>query len=133
MKRRGFLGFLGGAVAAGPSMAKQAVAEVASLSIPNGLPTLPDFGFEKSVGYPVSDSGEWEVLGLAELVGLTREQHAERMRGGRVHMLDPDIQSWRSISLSAKIQIQRERTYWRDYHNRKTFLERAVAASVGKR
>lgn len=125
MKRRGFLGFLGGAAVAAPAMAQQAATELSGLALPNVMPLMrSDSDIENIASF--SSDHRWEFEELSKLIGMTKEDHAREMKGREVTYLDPDIHSWRSISLSAKIQMQRERNYWRWYHRRKGWLQSVI-------
>lgn len=126
LKRRGFLGVLGGAAVSGPAMAKQAVAQAAA-----GLDGLSLTGLGTTAGY-VSvgdavintqtgnyggveyDHGNWLLEQLSKLTGLSDEDKAERMDRVYVQNLDPDLAVNRSYSLSAKLQIQKKRNYDRE-------------------
>lgn len=88
MKRRGFLGFMGGAAAAGPSVAKAAVAEM-----PKGLgaafshnPGAPLGGLSQGIRDTASSiGGSWRIKEIASLrrvlLGdLTDEEKEQRKR-----------------------------------------------------
>lgn len=128
MKRRGFLGILGGAVVAGPAMAKQAVADLSSTYLGSvsgasglvggyGMPTMALAG--QSIGPNFAAE-------LATLIGRTAAQHREEIAKLHVHTLDPDIAEYRSMRLQAKIRMQRERDYWRNLNQQKSWLQRAA-------
>lgn len=126
MKRRGFLAFMGGAAVAGPGMAKQAATQtLADLSLAPVVGDLVPTG--DSIGGSIGGSRDWQVRELAQLVGRSAAQHAFNQSRVEVTRLDPDLASYRSISLSAKIMIQRERTYWREFERNRTWLEKAIA------
>lgn len=127
MKRRGFLGFLGGAAVAGPSMAKQAVTMSDTLlgSVSGASPLVGGgFGVVSSGSFPPDQSNF--ALQLASLLGRTAAQHREFMARQHVTALDPDISEYRAIRLQAKISMQRERDYWRGIANEKSWLQRAA-------
>lgn len=126
MKRRNFFGFAAGAAIAGPKMAKHAVAEtLGDLSL-----ALPSTGLGYGGGMPqvTSDSGsnQWAFNNLAKLVGRTAEQHAYFKRQQFVNALDPDLASYGSMSLSARIAMQRERDYERSLNGEKGYLEATI-------
>ena len=81
MKRRGFLGIIGGAVAAGPSMAKNAVAQLPSgLGIESAVLGSAGVSSASSLG-----SGDWmleEIANLRRFISgeLTDEEQEDRRR-----------------------------------------------------
>lgn len=124
MKRRGFLGMFAGAVVAGPSMAKQAAAEtLAGLNV-NALSggIASQSGEFPPYGGAVSSSGmnNWASNELAKLGLRTASQHEFYKRRMTVHMLDPDLASFRSFALHQKIRMQRERDYERSLEGQKS-------------
>lgn len=131
MKRRNFLGLLGGAAVAGPSMAKQAAANgIESLGVP-AIPFSPGVpvGGLASAG-PISQGG-WDPLhearaDLARLLGMTAAERLRLKRLQQVTTLDPDIAAMRSFSLDAKIRIQRERNVERQLENERGWIERRI-------
>lgn len=137
MKRRGFLGLMGGALAAGPSMAKEAVAGLESLAVPKGLSA----GYENTIE-PVDawqmgnstiswgddkDHGDWLRDRLKELAGITDKDKQERLARMRVYEIDPDLQANRSFSLSAKIHLQKRRDLERELANEKRSISFQLA------
>lgn len=138
MKRRGVLGLLGGALAAGPSMAKEAVAGLESLAVPKGIATQALAGIrpaadwamdtESEIGWgDEQDYGEWLRDRLKELAGLTDQDKQERLARMQVYELDADLQANRSFSLSAKIHLQKRRDLERELANEKRSLSRQLA------
>lgn len=132
MKRRGFLGLLGGAAVAGPGMAKQAISD---LSIGNVLKEagIAQGGVFSTLGDTVAGAsaaaeGDWLQRELAKVLGLTAAQHAKEMREMSVVALDPDIASYRAVALHRKISLQRERDYWRRINERRGWLEERIAS-----
>lgn len=129
MKRRGFLGFLGGAAVAGPSMAKQAVAAtIADLNVAGlvgGIPT-PDWGAPTGTMQGSYDHS-WQIARLAKLALRTAAQHEWHRRRTGVHALDPDLAGYRSFALHFKIGMQRDRNYERSLAYDKTELEAQIA------
>lgn len=118
MKRRGFLGFLGGAAVAGPSMAQHAVAQGIEAM---ALPVLPFGGPE---GYPTGgmgidasgrpyDHAEWLRDRITQVMGISEEERRDRINGWNVVSLDPDLAVNRSFSLAAKVQMQKRRNFER--------------------
>ena len=130
MKRRSFLGFLGGAAVAGPSMAKQAVAATLSdMSVAGLSGGLLQQGLAQPVGGYASSVGhlEWAATQLAKLGMRTAEQHAFHVRRQSVSTLDPDLASYRSMALHQKISIQRQRDYWRSLEHERGYLQATIA------
>lgn len=111
--RRGFFGILGGAAVGG----KKAVAEAAA-SLTSGLSALSPLGENVSYnnlprgsvfdgedeGLPKLDVSAMRIIGIPEWL---RQEWREEMEG--VTRFDPDIASMRSLSLSAKINLQMDR------------------------
>lgn len=132
MKRRGFLGFAAGAVVAGPGMAKEAAAKAAqSLALSgigqgntlNGLSNgAPTIGYAAQQSNPVLQATQ----ALAKISAMTTEQRAKRKRMMNVGAIDPDIASYRSISLSAKIDWQKERQVTAMINERRSMWQRVV-------
>lgn len=134
MKRRNFLGFLGGAAVAGPSMAKEAVAGLESLAVPGGMNAMPyvDIGSIGSAvaSYPATDEynhGDWLREQLAEVAGITEAQKRERLANMTVRQLDPDLAVNRSFSLTAKIEMQKRRDLERDLASNRRHYARELA------
>ncbi|MEQ9634617.1 MAG: hypothetical protein RLW68_00885 [Devosia marina] len=132
MKRRGFLGLMGGALAAGPSMAKEAVAGLESLSVPGAMHVAPyiDIGTTETGIYPVDEKdshGDWLRARLAEVTGTTEQQKRERLAQMTVRQLDPDLAVNRSFSLSAKVEMQKRRDLERDLAASKRYYTNELA------
>ena len=126
MKRRGFLGFIGGAAVAGPSMAKQAVTALSDTALGQvSGASVTTGGFAGQLVNLPTQQPEMAAQ-LASLVGRTMAQHREEMVKVHVHQLDPDIAEFRAVRLQSKIRMQRERDYWRHLANEKSWLQRAV-------
>lgn len=140
MKRRGFLGFLGGAAVAGPSMAKEAVLGLESLQIGGGSMGLVNQAISGGYGYatdaipmggdesPTSphDPSHWAQRELQNFLGRTAEELAEQKRSIRVQALDPDIGALRSFSLDAKVRMQRDRIFEAEQQQTKSYLQRQL-------
>lgn len=129
VKRRGFLGFLGGGIAAGPKkiaelaginldpLANGATAATADELIPGGV---HDYGRGlKSVSSASNRfSGWWEKQQLARSTALKimdPEWYREKRRqqANYVHTLDLDLAALHSVSMAGKVAIQRERNFAR--------------------
>lgn len=134
MKRRGFLGFLGGAAVAGPGMVKGAAAqgmEAMSVGSAAGMidfaPDAPYYGGTASASsgeIPPSHPKHWIQRQLSEFMGATAEELQEQRLRTRVHMLDPDLATNRSYSLDAKMRIQRDRDFKRNREAQKHSIMR---------
>lgn len=136
MKRRNFLGLLGGAAVAGPSMAKQAVAsglEATQVSGGFGDAAVGTASSKIYGGLSVADGisaynhGDWLRERIKELTGISKEDRRERIAGMYVSALDPDLAVNRSFSLSRKVSIQKERDFDRQLEQNKRSLTRELA------
>lgn len=135
MKRRGFLGLMGGALAAGPSMAKEAVAGLESLAVPGQIAGAEEFvksgwGSTSIGGYPVDadhSHGDWLREEIAKITGMTDQRKREIMANMTVRHLDPDLAVNRSFSLSAKVEMQKRRELERDLAANKRHYARELA------
>lgn len=135
MKRRGFLGLLGGAAVAGPGMAREAIGMAATQigGVNGGVGGLvANYGAQATTGMNYTGglaepSRNWAAEQLSKLIGKTAAEIAKEKAGIYVHSLDPDLAEMRSIRLHAKMRIQREREWQRMYDREKGHLERMVA------
>lgn len=133
MKRRGFLGLLGGAAVAGPSMAKQAVASMAELSLPSGLAINGGLSTVASqLAYPTAPLKAWSPASEAADLGqmlidlMGRKDHEQRAAKQYINGLDPDLAVNRSMALHAKMAIQRRREYWRSVETERSWLQQRI-------
>lgn len=140
MKRRGFLGFMGGAAVAGPSMAKQALetgleamqvggkgAHVTENGLLGGQTLGVGIGYEET---SPMDEGHWAQRQLRELLGMSEEEKKQRRLEQDVRALDPDLVANRSFSLSAKLRIQRDRDFARSMANQERYLRCQIADAM---
>lgn len=106
--RRSFLSLLGGAAVAGPSALSATAERVASVP-------LADWAAPPTGGMPMASAGTSapnltvagaKLLGVPDWLRDTWKHEAKH-----VHILDPDIAALKSMSLSAKIAMQRKRNY----------------------
>jgi len=131
MRRRGFLGFMGGAAVAGPSALKQAAEDMVGLSRSAAL--SPGVGGFSALAHDQPGDAnaltgllrEHKLLGMIR--NLTTDQRNELRQRTWVDRLDPDLASYASFSLSAKIAMQRERNVDARLAHRKGWLERVIA------
>lgn len=120
MKRRGFLGILGGAAAAGPAVAKEALS-----SLPTGMGDVMIRPFPGSAGYEksmigmkqVGDAGDWRLKEIEAirrfLSGDLTEKEREDRRcialEKRQSLISQNVASLASVSSSRKLAIYNER------------------------
>lgn len=136
MKRRGFFGLMGGAVVAGPSMAKTAIStglEGLSIGAISGMPEPPyPFATAASDISDISpfDPGHWAQRELADFLGKSAEELAEMRLNTSVSAIDPDISIMRSISLDSKIRMQRDRTFARNRAESHRYLKSQLVSAI---
>lgn len=137
MKRRGFLGTMVGAVAAGPSMAKQAVASgIEGLSLGGSLMNFGGVSYASGLASDAImqdanyDPSEWARNELADFLGRSASELARQRIETHVDRLDPDIACMQSIALQAKIRMQRDRTFERNQSQQRGWLERQLQDAI---
>jgi hypothetical protein len=136
MKRRAFFGLMGGVAVAGPGMAREMAAKAAAdLSGVGGGSILGGFGgiAVPEAGYPLQAPSflQRAKSSLDLLRGMTGEQRSElRRRVGDVHRLDPDLASYHSMSMGARIEIQRDRNVEAYLRNRRSWWQGVVDRGV---
>ena len=115
-------------------MAKGAVAGLESLAVPGAVSNAAGFaeGWGETAigGYPVDEKyshGDWLREQLAEIAGTTEAQKRERMANMTIRQFDPDLAVNRSLSLSAKVQMQKRRDLERDLAANKRHYTRELA------
>lgn len=132
MKRRSFFGIAAGAAVAGPRMAKQAVTEgLESLAVSgSSLGGAVGGSYAIPAGMPSTQNPISRVMqaqsAFQKLVGITAAQRAKYRKAVHVGQLDPDIAAYRSISLGAKIEWQKDRNVDRAIGERKSMLQRVL-------
>lgn len=132
MKRRGFFGVMAGAAVAGPSMAKQAVSSLSELAVTGNGNSIGQAigisGYAKQAidGGSIISELDYAKTALGKIVGITASQRAKFKRQQHVSQLDPDIASYRSLSLSAKIDMQRDRQLDAYINDRKSVWQRVL-------
>jgi hypothetical protein len=133
MKRRAFFGVAAGAAVAGPGMAKQAVNELTKLAVSggeSGWATLAGQTASGLIGYSMETKGfptdptVYAADMVSKIIGMSAKQRARLRAQQHVHQLDPDIASYRSFSLAAKIEMQRERQLEAILSERKSWWQR---------
>lgn len=116
MKRRNFLGFMVGAAASGPSIAKSAsqlsMADLnyagISLGGGGGSGELAKAPCPSDVYY---DEKSWAKKALSGLLGKTAKEIEKGRRETYVGGLEPDVAVLRSMTLTSKIRLQRKIYY----------------------
>ena len=122
MNRRGFLGLLPGALVGGKAAAKEATEKLA-LGASGQSAALANVGY--GTGGAPSIDGSWALKALKRVTsGVERER---RHREWNVQRLDPDLAANRSMSLSARMLIQKDRDIERSMVNERTYLEGVIA------
>lgn len=123
MKRRAFLGFLGGAAAAGPSAAASLVEPLAKASLPLDYMGTDNPKFESS-----SSDGSWKISRIADLVrrlsGQKTKHEIEEERLSNLEMVGMayryQVDGLRSVSIQHKLEMiarmQRRRNAERERH-----------------
>lgn len=127
MKRRKFLGFLGGAAVAGPAAAQTAAtAAMSDLAIAGGVgfgaPSAPMV--DMSIG--PSDNTSWAKEQLNRLLGRSAVERAMRKQRHGIYSLDPHYAACRSISLVNKIRMSRDADFERSECREKTYYQGVV-------
>lgn len=131
MKRRGFLGVLAGGAVAGPAMVKEAAAKVAE-DMALGKAGMLSQGVFGVPGSQVTSGAVGSVIDqvtrgrsmLAKLGKMTAADRARAKAGQTIYAFDPDIASYRSIALHAKLDWQRERQLERIINDRRAWWQR---------
>ncbi|MBB3411232.1 hypothetical protein FHT87_005185 [Rhizobium sp. BK316] len=117
MKRRGFLGFIGGAAIAGPQAAKTAVKSLPSGMNVGGLMAVQPWGTPVSDASCIKGSGDWrldEIARLKRLIsGQLSDDEIEEKRQQKLHRLDPivsqNVMALHSVAAHRKLAIYSER------------------------
>ena len=128
MKRRAFLGFLGGAAVAGPqaaaSAAQAAQAEFQGLQTGMGMQGWSAAGAQCIE--PASSFEDWPKLKLARLLGMSKEAVDRERREMQLSGLDPDVACLHSVSLGRKIEMSRWRQYDRSRRRERSYLQGVI-------
>lgn len=129
MKRRGFLGFMGGAAVAGPQLAKASVAELPS-GLGNAVPGV--IGGYGSLGQPTASGSDktWKLKEIANLKrfisgGLTDDEKEDRKRRRlyqQERIISQSVACLVSVSGTRKLEIYRDRM---EQHNEKIQISEA--------
>jgi hypothetical protein len=132
MKRRAFLGFLGGAAIAGPSAAKTAVEmTTADLSLSKMGLAYSGVGMataSKAIGEGFEyDHKSWAKDALKRMVGVTAAERFRKKQQFYSDGLDPNVASLRSVSLTNRIRISRDHQFERSEERERHYLEGVIA------
>lgn len=111
MKRRAFLGAIGGAAVAGPSVAKEAVSKASLAVAPSGGYGLT--GYPDSVGEPL-DAVSWAKERLKALMGRSIKEEERARRTQYIHELEPDVAALRSVNMRTRISMSKRMAYDRE-------------------
>lgn len=119
MKRRGFLGFLGGAAAAGPAMAKTAIAEMPKgmLGGIGNMPVGSYGGYGSPMAQAAGSESDWRLSEIANLKriisGDLNDEEKEQRRREQMYtmeaIIDQNIAVLVSVSGPKKLAMRRDR------------------------
>ena len=129
MKRRAFLGFLGGAAVAGPSAAKS-VAEMSLSDLSLRLAGMGVLSGAPEGGGCVDgaiNNRSYAKEALARMMGKTAHQRAKDISGQYVDGLDPEIAGLRSVALHTKVRMTRVSNYERSEKRALSYWEGVLA------
>lgn len=129
MNRRAFLRFLPGAIVGGKQAAKAAVDAATEKLVFEGIEGTVAGPVPAPHGVPMASStGEYA---RKELLRLANPFYVDQRRedDSWVNRLDPDLASMHSMSLSARISIQRDRNVGRAMDRHKRWLSRALTGA----
>lgn len=122
MKRRAFLGFLGGAAVAGPQAAKSA-AQMTMADLRTPGVTLNAAG---AMYAPVSTSNRWAADALKRLTGMTTIVREAKRRRHYVEGISPEVAVLRSVSLPRKIAMSRDIQFEKSLANERSYLNGVI-------
>lgn len=124
--RRSFFGLIPGAALGGKQAAVALAAEAEKLALGSGGFSPPEGFYPESLSdaVPGEDRG-WAARRLAELMDANKR--ARRWEHTFVTRIDPDLASMRSLSLSAKMAMQKQRDFDREEARTRTYLEGVIA------
>lgn len=121
MNRRSFLKFIPAVGLASKTAAKEAIAKASGVDF--GLSGFNEIPSGPGLSGAAVDRG-WALKKLAEVLdGTYRDKLAENTIVGR---LDPDLAAMQSMSISARVFIQKERLIERAVKSERTWLERII-------
>lgn len=128
MKRRAFLGFLGGAAAAGP----KAMADAAAMSelrmgkswgplTPTFAPAVPDV-----------DRLSWQKKALKRLLGMSAQEKEFRRANFTISEIEPEVAVLRSMAFTSKIRRSRDIAFERSQAHEIGWLEARITGLVSE-
>lgn len=131
MKRRGFIGMFGAALASGP----EKVAKLAGIGIDPLNETYPTSGLvphgpspaESAVAYAQKRIFKFNLLKQLNPGWFTDKRRAQAKYVGR---LDLDLASMHSVSLAGKVAFQRERQFQRSLDEEGSYLKRELEEEI---
>lgn len=128
MKRRKFLGFLGGAAVAGPAAAQTAAtAAMSDLAIAGNIAYgglgAPTMGMSIS---PEGGNHSWAKEQLKRLLGRSAVERSMRKQRHGIYSLDPHYAACRSISLVNKIRLSIEADFERNEARERTYYQGVI-------
>lgn len=119
MNRRGILGAIVGAPIAGPAIVKEAAQSMASGALLGETPAFVNCASQTAIGAIGQNiMGPDAAIRKAFKLGLVSRETVSNLLASSglgesvntyLHNLDPDLQTSKSLSLSARYRIQRER------------------------
>jgi len=131
MKRRGFLGFMGGVIAAPKALPKGIeAASMKALEIP-GLAMGVERAIPMGVGVEASSKIGWASERLKKLVGLAKNEEEWKIRTFWINGLDEDTAVLKSMSIGSKMRRSRRIQYFRSKQQNET-LFRGIMEGIFK-
>lgn len=128
MERRGFLGGLVALVVAKPKVTPVEVAKLTGVEV-SGFASLTSYASGEALSFtdPSPPRTPWAVASQARhaLLKVMKPEwwmQRRRLEARRVTHLDPDLASLKSVSVSAKIRIQRDNNFHCGLQNEEHYL-----------
>lgn len=125
MKRRGFLGALGAAIASGPRAAKS-IGEMSMADLSLGRAGVRAVGGTMGSVELGEGRAGWAAKALAKLMGKSKEQEDFDRRRFWIDGLDAEIATLRSVSLHTKIQMTKTIAHRKGVREQKTYYQAII-------